>query len=593
MPDLIAQGSEPHHRWRRKLMAGQSHVLGRTAAGWEVPWDECISRQHVEMRWEGGRLAVARLPEARNPVFFRGRACDRCSIRPGEHFVVGSTSFLVVDERIDVTHDAPRPDGEQVFPSRVLSRARFRDADGRIDMLSRLPEIITGSSSDAELFVRLVSLLLNGIPRADFVAVVRHEMIGPSDWKIEVLHWDARGTGLARCSPSARLIHDAVEKKQSVLHTWQAASPGDGSRFTQSEGIDWAFCTPACEESSPGWAIYVAGQARSGSRFDPRRPEDLQDDLKFTELASATVTRLRALRRLERDRASLSQFISPVVLDRLSDRDPEDVLAPREAEVSVLFCDLRGFSRKSEQSSHDLMGLLNRVSQALGVMTRQILDQGGVVGDFHGDAAMGFWGWPLAQEDAVVRACRAALAIRAEFAATSRPGDHPLADFRVGIGVATGRAVAGKIGTLDQVKITVFGPVVNLAARLEELTKVLRAPILVDETTARLIKQKTGSDVVRVRRVARVRPPGLEQALEVSELLPPAAEYAELSDENIAAYEAALDALLACDWPRAFSLLHHVPAEDRVKDFLTVFIAQHNRTPPPDWDGVIDIQARY
>jgi adenylate cyclase len=90
-----------------------------------------------------------------------------------------------------------------------------------------------------------------------------------------------------------------------------------------------------------------------------------------------------------------------------------------------------------------------------------------------------------------------------------------------------------------------------------------------------------------------VRPYGLENPLEISELLPPAAAYPALTDENIAAYEAALDALLARDWSLAFSLLHHVPAEDRVKDFLTVFIAQHNRTPPERWDGVIDIAAKY
>jgi adenylate cyclase len=206
---------------------------------------------------------------------------------------------------------------------------------------------------------------------------------------------------------------------------------------------------------------------------------------------------------------------------------------------------------------------------------------------------MGFWGWPLPQQDAVLRVCEAALAIRAEFAAASRQEHEPLADFRMGLGIATGRAVAGKIGTVDQVKFTVFGPVVNLASRLEELTKVLRAPILIDEKTARTLKSFAGGTQARLRRVARVRPPGLDTPQEVSELLPPIEQYPQLTDENIATYEAALEALLARDWARAFSLLHEVPAEDRVKDFLTVFIAQHNRTPPSDWDGVIDIPAKY
>ena len=216
---------------------------------------------------------------------------------------------------------------------------------------------------------------------------------------------------------------------------------------------------------------------------------------------------------MEHRHATLSQFFSPVVLDTLAVEDPEVVLAPRETEVSVLFCDLRGFSRESERQAGDLLGLLQRVSRALGVMTHHIREQGGVVGDFQGDAAMGFWGWPLPQHDAVLRTCRAALAVRAEFEAT--------AGFHAGIGVATGRAVAGKIGTVDQVKVTVFGPVVNLASRLEGMTKILRAPILLDEATARIVRQQVPRDVARVRRLAIVRPYGLDTPLEVSELLPP------------------------------------------------------------------------
>ena len=260
--------------------------------------------------------------------------------------------------------------------------------------------------------------------------------------------------------------------------------------------------------------------------------------------------------------------------------------------MTVLFCDLRGFSRRSEQDAGDLLGLLNRVSRALGVMTHCILEQGGVVGDFHGDAAMGFWGWPIEQPDAVERACRAALSIRAAFDEVAQRDEHPLTDFRVGIGVATGPAVAGKIGTVDQVKVTVFGPVVNLASRLETMTKVLRAPLLIDEQTARRVRAQVSPEVARVRRVAKVRPYGMEAAVEVSELLPPVSAFPQLSDQHIAAYERALDALQARDWEAAFQWLHQVPADDRVKDYLTVFIAQHNRMPPPNWDGVIPIATK-
>ena len=613
MPDLIAQGSQPHHRWRRALPADKEIVLGRASDLWATPWDEHISRRHVVIRWRGGGLEVTKLAEARNPVFLRGEPADSFAIRANEHFVIGGTTFTVVDEPVRVALDAPQPVGEHAFKSQDLRHAEFRDADERIAVLSRLPEIISGAADDNELCVRLVNLLLSGVPRAAAAAIVSVAPHG-GDKSVKVLHWDRRILAGGEFSPSERLIHRAVEGGESVLHVWGGAAAAERAQYTLTADADWAVCTPVPGQACRGWGLYLSGRfendepasenepcATACSQAVPSAvasesagplPNLLRDDVKFTELAATTLGNLRESQRLLRRQTSLSQFFAPVVLEALSGQDPDVVLAPREADVSVLFCDLRGFSRTSERSADDLLGLLNRVSRALGVMTRQILDQGGVVGDFHGDAAMGFWGWPLPQADAAQRACRAALAIRAEFANAARQADHALEDFRIGIGVASGRAVAGKIGTVDQVKVTVFGPVVNLASRLEEMTKYLRAPILLDEPTARVVREHLPRDVARVRRVAVVRPFNLSTSLEVSELLPPLAHYPQLTDDHIAAYEAAVAALLARDWPQAFQLLHHVPADDRVKDFLTVFIAQHNRTPPENWDGVIPLAAK-
>ena len=152
--------------------------------------------------------------------------------------------------------------------------------------------------------------------------------------------------------------------------------------------------------------------------------------------------------------------------------------------------------------------------------------------------------------------------------------------------------VAGKIGTIDQVKVTAFGPVVNTASRLEGMTKLVKAPILVDEATAAAVRSTLPATLARVRRIARVRPYGMDVSLEVSELLPPASEYPQLTDGHLQTFDEAVDALISGDWERAFSLLHHVPADDRVKDFLTVYIARNNRTPPRDWDGVISLDQK-
>ncbi len=595
MPDLIAQGSEPRDRWRRPLIAHAPVVIGRHCGQWDVPWDILVSRCHAELTWNGNELIVTRLQTAHNPIFFRGEQRDRCQLRPGEHFVIGSTTFSLVDQKIDILReDHLAAANEEAYTSAYLKQdVHYRDADRRIEVLSRLPELIEGATDDQELLVRLVSFLLAGIVHADTAAIVAVEQNGSEPDAVRVLHWDSNRSGSATFTPSARLIRSAIRSGKSIRTIWRGLQQNSPA-FTQRDDEDWAFCTPVMGESCAGWAIYVAGRlsAEHGPGDAEKIGEELQDDLKFSELTAATLRSLLDMRSLQQTRATLRQFLSPVVAAALVGHDPDQVLAPREADVSVLFCDLRGFSRQSELQAKNLLGLLERVSNALGIMTHHILGQGGVVGDFHGDAAMGFWGWPLPQQDAIERACLAALAIRDEFAATSGRSQHPLADFRIGIGIATGRAVAGKIGTSDQVKVTVFGPVVNIASRLEAMTRILHAPILLDATSAQYVREHMSSEQARVRRIACVRPYGMTKPVEVNELLPPASEFPELGDQDIANYEAALDALQSGDWEKAFERLHAVPAEDRVKDFLTMYIVQHNRVPPSDWNGVIPLASK-
>lgn len=590
MAELIAQGPDAHQRWRRTLRPNESFLLGRDAGLWSTPWDLHISRRHASARWFEGQLHVEKLPDARNPVFLGGLETSSFAVKPGEHFVIGDTTFSVASESVNWSRDRSRPVEEQSYSSQYLHRVRFHNADQRIEVLSRLPDVISGAVNESELFIGLVNMLLAGIGRAGAVAIVAaDERHGQAP--VCILHWDRRLATTSEFQPSQRLILEAVRRKESVLHVWGPGRDATSSQFTLSANVDWAFCTPVSGEACRGWGIYVAGQltAELGGQPDPA---DLREDLKFTELVGNTLSSLRQAQMMQRRQAALGGFFAPQVLEALSTEDPEVVLKPRETEVSVLFCDLRGFSREAERNAGDLLALLDRVSKALGVMTHHILEQGGVFGDFQGDAAMGFWGWPISQPDAIERACLAALAIRVEFEAAARQPNHPLADFRMGIGLATGRAVAGRIGTTDQVKVTVFGPVVNLASRLEGMTKILHTPILLDSATARVVREHVPPALARCRRLAVVKPYGMNTAVEVSELLPPAKDYPELADEHIQSYEGALDAFLAGDWSEALELLHKVPAKDRVKDFLTIFIAQHNRTPPPGWNGVVPLSSK-
>src|SRR5262249_41038778 len=148
-----------------------------------------------------------------------------------------------------------------------------------------------------------------------------------------------------------------------------------------------------------------------------------------------------------------------------------DLLEPRQNDVTVMFCDIRGSVGLIEHGRADLMAMWETMSQALGIMSEAIQEYGGVVGDLQGDAAMGFWGWPTSDISQIEQAARAALAIHRKFSKLAQRSHHSLCGFACGIGLAHGPAIAGRIGTLDQFKFDVFGPTVNLAARLESMTK--------------------------------------------------------------------------------------------------------------------------
>jgi adenylate cyclase len=595
--DLIAQGNEPDQRWRRPVPAGERFLLGRGQGTWSVVWDKKVSRQHAEIRWVAneGSLEVRRLPTARNAIIVRDQERATFAIKPGESFTIGETTFTLADDQVDVVKDTPEPSEQRSYAVQEIQAARYRDAEQRIDVLSRLPNLISGAGDDQELFRRLVNLLLAGIPRADGVALVAVHPAVHDRPSVEVLHWDRRlSSTQGPFRPSEQLILESMKRGESVSYAWNELDDAQrGPEFTRTGGVDWAYCTPVLGEDPEGWGIYVVGRIDDGRGVPASvASPELLADLKFTELVASILAALRQVRRLQRKQAVLSQFFSPIVIESLADSDPEVVLTPRPAEVSVLFCDLRGFSRASEQSADDLMGLLERVSKALRVMTQHILEHGGVIGDFQGDSAMGFWGWPIEQSDAARRACLAALEIRAHFEANARRVDHPLANFRVGIGIASGTAVAGKVGTVDQAKVSVFGPVVNLASRLEGMTKMLHAPILIDEATSRLARVQVTGELARFRRLATVKPYGMDTPQSITELLPPEHEYPQLTQEHIRAYESALVSLRGGKWSEALSFLSRVPPEDQVKDFLTVFIAQHNRIPPEGWDGVIPLTRK-
>jgi len=366
-------------------------------------------------------------------------------------------------------------------------------------------------------------------------------------------------------------------RRQPVMYSWAGVpSSAKVTEYTTNMEFESAICAPLADD--PGWALYIVGRPSEATQ---------KEDLKFAGLVADIFGQLRQVRDLQKRRRLMEGFMSPKViafLANLRDQKVDEILKPSTCNITVLFCDLRGFSRLAEQDD-DLQAVCDRVSEALRIMTRNIIQADGVIGDFQGDAAMGFWGWPEQTEDQVQRAATAALGILREFRQFRQIPKHGLAEFACGIGIAHGPGIAGRLGTLDQFKVGVFGPVVNLAARLESMTKHFGVPILLDENAAEGLNS---IDVrhLRVRRLAKVQPAGMARTSMIHELLPPGHEAGTLPESARADYDAALENFFTGRWSLTRSLIENWAASDTPSQILLDYITKHN-APPKPWNGVM------
>ncbi len=597
MAELIAVGKDNKQQWWQSIPADEEVLLGRAPrTGWSVPWDRLISREHAYIRLVDNQLQVRELDTARNPVFFEDAPNKDFFVDDGGEFRIGETTF-----RFEQREPAPRGNPtvvEHTFAREHITSPQFANASNCLEVLCKMPSLIAQTKTDVDFATQIVDLLLDSLAGAVAVAVMQFDV---ADTTAEdpplLMRWNSReGTVTSRFRPSRRLVSRAFEKQQSVIHLWTDAEAND-NQFTMNDDLDWAFCTPITSISSERWCLYVSGKRKFTGIQEVDSPEDLMGELRLAELMAHFFGAIRNVRLLEHQHSAMKRFFSPAVVETLVSKEGADALEPREGPVSVLFCDVRGFSRKVEQASDSLPLLLEQVSEALSVMTRSILKFEGVIADFQGDAALGFWGWPTTLEDSAVHACRAALAIQTTFNEAALDPQHPLHGYQVGIGVGHGNAIAGRIGSQEQIKVGVFGPVVNLAARLQDLTKALGVPILVDEPTAIAAGRSLTYEEGYCRRVAHLRPAGITTPVDVfalipsQALLPRQAAPIALSPEQLQAYEAAVTAMIDGQWQQAQQLLQQIPLADGPANFLRA--ALHNLdTAPDDWDGALNMDDK-
>jgi adenylate cyclase len=604
-PLLISiQGQGASQRVEHALPLGAAIRIGRNPAdGWSIAWDKMISREHADLSWDVQRLRVEVLPQARNPLLYQGKPTKLLAIEPGDWFQIGQSTFQtrvpqpVPDDATGSTA-AFRFGDALGFSSAGLRKVQFQNAAQQLELLADLPAIIRQSLTDEALCAALSKLLLTALPQATAVAVAHYDLASlPADeQQLErfpqplTMRMELRAQYREAFRPSRRMVWQTLKQECSLMHILK--SEGEDTSVTHALGLGWAFCCPVRGDATQGWCLYVAGRgSRTGEYIITE--EMLTPDLRFSELVAQFLGSIRHVRLLQEQKTQLGTFFSPKVLQSLSDvRRSNELLSPAERNVSVLFCDVRGFSRKSEALQGELLELLHSVSGALQVMAGAIQDHDGTIADFQGDAALGFWGWPVATENGPLPACQAALQIERAFRQGNAIPGGPLDGYAIGIGIAHGRAIAGQIGTVRQAKVGVFGPVVNQGSRLEGLTKQFGVSICVDEATATFVKAALSTEVAVLRRLGTFRPKGMDAAVQVSALLPPFAESTWLTAALLEQHELAVAQVIAGHWSAARAIFETFPATDGPSQRLLALMAETDHTPPPEWDGTFTLTKK-
>jgi class 3 adenylate cyclase len=184
----------------------------------------------------------------------------------------------------------------------------------------------------------------------------------------------------------------------------------------------------------------------------------------FANQAVIAVTTTRLVRTIERQRTELARFLSPQVAALVSSDAGERMLAGHRREITVVFCDLRGFTAFSEAAEpEEVLDVLRSYHAALG---RRIVEAGGTLERFTGDGVMVFFNDPVEQPDHPQRAVQMALALRADVAELAQGWRRLGHRLGLGIGIGTGYATLGRIGFEGRFDYAAIGSVVNLTARL-------------------------------------------------------------------------------------------------------------------------------
>jgi adenylate cyclase len=287
--------------------------------------------------------------------------------------------------------------------------------------------------------------------------------------------------------------------------------------------------------------------------------------------------------------ALFGQYVPPELVEEMA-RNPEGYsMEGRNAELTVIFADIRGFTALSEgMGPKELTQLIN---EYLGAMTDVIRANRGTLDKYIGDAIMAFWGAPLSDPENARHAVLTALAMQKRLATLAEPfRARGWPALEVGIGINSGMMTVGDMGSRVRKAYTAMGDAVNLASRLESITKQYGVGIVVGEMTRQRVSD------VSFRELDRVKVKGRDEAVSIYEPLGLTAQLSAETLDDLTRWQRALSFYRARDWDLAEQEIYNL--RQRAPDCrLYAIYAEHIvtlRANPPDvfWNGVTIYQTK-
>ena len=333
-------------------------------------------------------------------------------------------------------------------------------------------------------------------------------------------------------------------------------------------------------------ALYAYQQ--SGLLIDPVYPS-LTVIIIF--ILSSILTNLRTEMERRTVKTAFGHYISPTLMEELAKNPDKLKLGGEVREISVMFTDIRNFTSISE--TMDPAELIKMMNDFLTPMTSCVLDNRGTIDKYMGDAMMAFWNAPLDDPEHAVHACTAALQMLAALKVVNvglqeqaEKNQKPFKELKAGIGIHTGRASVGNMGSKQRFAYSALGDTVNLASRLEGQTKGYGISVMISEEVRKQAPSFAALEIDLLTVKGRKEPERIYTLLGDADFAgsPAFQELASVHGRMLAAYRAQKwDEALAlagdCETLRPELAGLYALYRQRIADFKT--------TPPPaGWQGV-------